>query len=241
MKPALDITFSLLERLVMLDSGCGRETGAGFLWTLGNTLPYWSMIRFLVLDLRPRGSLSSSLMRHSSWQLSYRKLSSSPVLRRFECWRSKDHASTRHLGRHNKGEGQAPAQAAVVHQHIQEDVLRRHLHHWVQRPNCQGCGSHSTGPIELETKMSALPGADFSQPGDLCRRFGDYLQVWKRTQVVKTEVHQQNMTQIRYHGSDAEEPAETLVKVLSRSACSAITHDRLNGCNLEGKEGKKDR
>lgn len=26
MKPALDITFSLTERLVMVDSGCGRET-----------------------------------------------------------------------------------------------------------------------------------------------------------------------------------------------------------------------
>lgn len=28
MKPALDITFSLAQRLVMVDSGCGRETGA---------------------------------------------------------------------------------------------------------------------------------------------------------------------------------------------------------------------
>lgn len=27
MKPALDITFSLAERLVMVDSGCGRGTG----------------------------------------------------------------------------------------------------------------------------------------------------------------------------------------------------------------------
>lgn len=27
MKPALDITFSLVERLVMVDSGCGLETG----------------------------------------------------------------------------------------------------------------------------------------------------------------------------------------------------------------------
>lgn len=27
MKPALDMTFSLAERLVMVDSGCGRETG----------------------------------------------------------------------------------------------------------------------------------------------------------------------------------------------------------------------
>lgn len=35
------------------------------------------------------------------------------------------------------GEGQAPAQASFVHHHIQEDVLRHHLHHWVQRPNCQ--------------------------------------------------------------------------------------------------------
>lgn len=35
------------------------------------------------------------------------------------------------------GEGQAPAQAAVMHQHIQEDVLRQHLHYAVQRPNCQ--------------------------------------------------------------------------------------------------------
>lgn len=26
MKPALDITFSLAERLLMVDSGCGRET-----------------------------------------------------------------------------------------------------------------------------------------------------------------------------------------------------------------------
>lgn len=30
MKPALDITFSLEERLVMVDSGCGRETEAEF-------------------------------------------------------------------------------------------------------------------------------------------------------------------------------------------------------------------
>lgn len=30
-------------------------------------------------------------------------------------------------------------------------------------------------------------------------------------QVIQTEVHKQNVTQIRYYGSDAKEPAETLV------------------------------
>lgn len=28
--------------------------------------------------------------------------------------------------------------------------------------------------------MSALSGADLSQPGDLSRRFGDYLEVWTK-------------------------------------------------------------
>lgn len=35
------------------------------------------------------------------------------------------------------GEGKAPAQAAVMYDHIQEGMWRHHLHHWVQRPNCQ--------------------------------------------------------------------------------------------------------
>lgn len=35
------------------------------------------------------------------------------------------------------GEWQAPAQAAIVHHYIKEDVCRHHLHHWIQRPNCQ--------------------------------------------------------------------------------------------------------
>lgn len=54
-------------------------------------------------SVRPRGSLSSSLMRPSSWQLSYRKPSSSPMLRRLECFRSKDHASMRHLEERHTG------------------------------------------------------------------------------------------------------------------------------------------
>lgn len=35
------------------------------------------------------------------------------------------------------GEGQAPAQTAIMHHHIEEDMRRHHLNHWVQRPNCQ--------------------------------------------------------------------------------------------------------
>lgn len=40
------------------------------------------------------------------------------------------------LGR-GAGEGQSSAQAAVVHHHVEEDVWTHHLHHRVQRPNCQ--------------------------------------------------------------------------------------------------------
>ena len=58
---------------------------------------------FLTCSLRPRGSLSSSLMRPSSWQLSYRKPSSSDILRRLECCRTKDHASMRHLEKVHTG------------------------------------------------------------------------------------------------------------------------------------------
>lgn len=35
------------------------------------------------------------------------------------------------------GEGQSPAQAAVMYQHIQEDMWRHHPYHWVQRPDGQ--------------------------------------------------------------------------------------------------------
>lgn len=35
------------------------------------------------------------------------------------------------------GEGQPPAEAAVVHHHIQEDMIGHHLHHRVQGPNSQ--------------------------------------------------------------------------------------------------------
>lgn len=33
--------------------------------------------------------------------------------------------------------------------------------------------------------MSALSGADLSESGDLSRRFGDYLQVWKEKEAEK--------------------------------------------------------
>lgn len=36
--------------------------------------------------------------------------------------------------------------------------------------------------------MSALSGADFSQPGDLCRRFGHYLQVWEQRVNIKRDM-----------------------------------------------------
>lgn len=51
-------------------------------------------------------------------------------------------------------------------------------------------------------------------------------------QIIKTEVHKQNMTEICYDSSNAKEPAQTLVEVLRRSACSSITHKWLNSCNL---------
>lgn len=46
MKPALDITFSLAERLVMVDSGCGRETGVQFL----KKLEIFDKMRFPAVD-----------------------------------------------------------------------------------------------------------------------------------------------------------------------------------------------
>lgn len=52
-------------------------------------------------------------------------------------------------------------------------------------------------------------------------------------QVIKAEVHQQNVTEVCCHGSDAKEPTQTLVKVLCRCAGSAVTHQRLNGCYLD--------
>lgn len=47
------------------------------------------------------------------------------------------------------GEGQASAQAAVVYHHIQQSMWRHHLHHWVQRPNCQ-----------VRTVLQRLPHSD---------------------------------------------------------------------------------
>lgn len=41
------------------------------------------------------------------------------------------------LLRRGAGEGQPPAEAAVVHRHIQEDMGGHHLHHRIQRPNRQ--------------------------------------------------------------------------------------------------------
>lgn len=35
------------------------------------------------------------------------------------------------------GEWQSPAEAAVMHHHIQEDMRGHHLHHRIQRPHCQ--------------------------------------------------------------------------------------------------------
>lgn len=55
----------------------------------------------LTCSVRPSGSLRSSLMRPSSWQLSYRKPSSSFRLTWSECCRRKDQASMRHLEKHN--------------------------------------------------------------------------------------------------------------------------------------------
>lgn len=46
MNPALDITFSLVERLVMVDSGCGRDTGPQcgnvlYIFTKYRKQPFW--------------------------------------------------------------------------------------------------------------------------------------------------------------------------------------------------------
>lgn len=52
----------------------------------------------------------------------------------------------------------------------------------------QSCNSNSTCSIQLETEMPALSRANFSEPGDFSRGFGDYLQVWEFKGSTKREM-----------------------------------------------------
>lgn len=60
---------------------------------------------------------------------------------------------------------------------LQVSVREAHCHLVGPGEVLHGCALGPTGPAELQTQVSALPAAGFPQPGDVCRRLGDHLQV----------------------------------------------------------------
>lgn len=58
-------------------------------------------------------------------------------------------------------------------------------------------------------------------------------------EVVQAEVHEQDMTEICRDGSNAKEPPQALVKVLGWCAGATVTHQRLNSCYLDNREGSR--